>query len=84
MTDMSDILMFRTDVGPPSPPLIVNISCQSENALFLVLKAPTKFNNTIDYFYVDYRKEEMTDFEEKEIEAQMGQKTVRLPKLLMW
>lgn len=67
--ESSDPIVVKTDVRGPSPPRIVNVSCLAEDALFIAWQRPTKFYNTIDFFYLDYRSEEWTDFEEITITA---------------
>ena len=62
--ESSDTIEVKTDVGGPSPPRILNLSCLALDALFVQWQRPTKFYNTIDYYYVDYRNEEWLDFEE--------------------
>ncbi|ODN00699.1 Tyrosine-protein phosphatase 99A [Orchesella cincta] len=67
--ESSDAIVVKTDVRGPSPPRIVNVSCLAEDALFIAWQRPTKFYNSIDFFYIDYRSEEWKDFEEITVTA---------------
>jgi receptor-type tyrosine-protein phosphatase gamma len=71
--DSSDAIVVKTDVRGPSPPRIGNVSCQSEDALYIAWHRPTKFYNSIDFYYVDYRSEEWRDFEELTVSAHADQ-----------
>ena len=67
--ESSDPIVVRTDVRGPSPPRILNVSCLAEDALFIQWQRPTKYYNTIDFYYIDYRSEEWREFEEIAVSA---------------
>ncbi|XP_063219446.1 tyrosine-protein phosphatase 99A-like isoform X2 [Bacillus rossius redtenbacheri] len=65
----SDEVRQKTDVAGPNAPQIVNITCQSHDSLFIQWQRPLEFYNTIDFYYVSYRNENVWDFEEIVIET---------------
>lgn len=62
--EYSNVLQVQTDVQGPSAPIIVNLTCQSLDSLFLQWERPHTFYNRVDYYYVHYRSEEAWSFEE--------------------
>lgn len=71
--ESSATIVVKTDVRGPFPPRIVNVSCLSEDALYIAWNRPTKFYNTIDFYYVDYRSDQWRDFEELTVNAHADQ-----------
>ena len=71
--ESSDTLVIKTDVGGPSPPRIVNVSCQAEDALFIQWQRPTRHQSSIDFYYVDYRRDDWAEFEEITVTAHPDQ-----------
>lgn len=71
--ESSDAIVVKTDVRGPYPPRIVNVSCLSEDALFIQWHRPSKYYHTIDFYYVDYRSEEWREFEEVAVSAHADQ-----------
>jgi receptor-type tyrosine-protein phosphatase gamma len=67
--DPSEAVRHKTDISGPSAPQILNLTCQSHDTLFLQWKRPTEFYNTIDFYYIFYRDEVATDFEEIRVET---------------
>ncbi|KAG8225883.1 hypothetical protein J437_LFUL006045, partial [Ladona fulva] len=61
---VSDPVYQKTDISGPSPPKILNLTCQADDALFVHWQRPTEFNNSIDFYFVDYRSEYTYDYEE--------------------
>lgn len=57
------------DVGGPSPPVIVNLTCQNEEALFVQWQRPLRHHNTLDFFYIDYRRGDWIEFKEINVTA---------------
>lgn len=54
---MSDALYVLTDVRPPSPPIILNLTCdQPKGTLYLQWRQPLEYNNSLDKYVVTLRK----------------------------
>ncbi|KAG0423774.1 hypothetical protein HPB47_000466 [Ixodes persulcatus] len=62
--ESSNLLKVQTDVQGPSAPVIVNLTCQSLDSLFLQWERPQTYYNRVDYYFVHYRSEEAWSFEE--------------------
>ncbi|KAK8771955.1 hypothetical protein V5799_024803 [Amblyomma americanum] len=62
--ESSNLLRIQTDVQGPSAPIIVNLTCQSLDSLFLQWERPQTYYNKVDYYFVHYRSEEAWGFEE--------------------
>lgn len=67
----SDSVRYRTDVGGPSPPAITNLTCQSNNTLYVEWKRPrpADYYTSVDHYFVVYRSTESSEFEEKSINS---------------
>ncbi|XP_059218632.1 tyrosine-protein phosphatase 99A isoform X2 [Stomoxys calcitrans] len=50
--DTSDTIVQRTDVGAPSAPIIVNLTCHSQDSLTIRWKRPLEFYNNIDFYVI--------------------------------
>ncbi|XP_058981493.1 tyrosine-protein phosphatase 99A isoform X2 [Musca domestica] len=50
--ESSDIIVQRTDVGVPSAPIIVNLTCHSQDSLTIRWKRPLEFYNNIDFYII--------------------------------
>ena len=59
--------MQRTDIAGPVPPLILNLTCQSEDAIYVQWTRPATYWNSIDYYYIKYRTENARDYDEIEL-----------------
>ncbi len=70
--ESSRTLEFRTDVSGPSAPLIVNLTCQSNDALHVQWEQPSIYYNSIDYYFIYYRSEHKSDTEFEEIAVSAG------------
>lgn len=51
----SDPVIQRTDISGPSAPQIINLTCHSQDSLYLQWKRPTSFYNSIDFYMINYR-----------------------------
>lgn len=51
----SDQIAQRTDVGGPSAPAIVNLTCHSQDSITIRWKRPYEFYNTIDFYVIKTR-----------------------------
>lgn len=67
--EKSEIFTQRTDVSGPGPPRITNITCIPPNSFFVQWQKPVIFYDTIDFYYISYRSESATDFEEIAIDT---------------
>lgn len=66
---LSDSIFHKTDIMGPSAPRIVNLTCQSNDSLFLQWQRPAEFYNSIDVYSVKYKIENSEDYEEMRLEA---------------
>ncbi|XP_059058001.1 uncharacterized protein LOC131851507 [Achroia grisella] len=57
LSNKSEPLYVLTDVIPPSPPKILNVTCDLiRQNLYLQWRRPTSYNNTLDHYVVTLRK----------------------------
>lgn len=50
--ESSDIIVQRTDVGVPSAPIIVNLTCHTQDSVMIRWKRPLEFYNNIDFYII--------------------------------
>ncbi|XP_073818850.1 protein tyrosine phosphatase 99A isoform X3 [Musca autumnalis] len=50
--ESSDIIVQRTDVGVPSAPIIVNLTCHLQDSIMIRWKRPLEFYNNIDFYII--------------------------------
>lgn len=48
----SDPVINSTDIGGPDPPVIMNLTCQTQDTMFIKWKRPVNFFESIDYYYI--------------------------------
>ena len=65
----SEPIVVMTDVRAPGQPLVVNLTCQNGNTLFLKWIRPTKFFRTVDVYNVHYRMEDQNKWEIQVVET---------------
>lgn len=65
----SEHIIHRTDIAGPTAPRILNLTCQAQDAIYFQWQRPVLFWNSIDYYYIRYRNEEMNDYEVIELSA---------------
>ncbi|XP_043278887.1 tyrosine-protein phosphatase 99A isoform X3 [Venturia canescens] len=65
----SEHIIQKTDISGPSAPVILNLTCQAHDAIYLYWARPEKFWNSIDYYYIMYRSDNNKDYEEMKIPA---------------
>ncbi|XP_063995105.1 tyrosine-protein phosphatase 99A-like isoform X2 [Diachasmimorpha longicaudata] len=63
----SDHIMQKTDVAGPSAPVILNLTCQAQDAIYIYWSRPDTFWNSIDYYYIMYRNDLTHKYDEIEI-----------------
>ncbi|XP_015118557.1 tyrosine-protein phosphatase 99A-like isoform X2 [Diachasma alloeum] len=63
----SDHIMQKTDVAGPSAPVILNVTCQAQDAIYIYWSRPDIFWNSIDYYYIMYRNDLVHKYDEIEI-----------------
>lgn len=51
----SEPIIQKTDVAGPSAPIIVNLTCHSQDALHLRWKRPTIFYNSVDFYIIWFK-----------------------------
>jgi receptor-type tyrosine-protein phosphatase gamma len=60
----SDQVIQRTDIPGPSAPQIINLTCHSQDALFLHWKRPSTFYNSIDSYVINFKEAHTSKLEE--------------------
>jgi hypothetical protein len=60
----SDPTIQRTDISGPSAPQIINLTCHSQDSLYLHWKRPTSFYNSIDFYMINYRENGYTSYQQ--------------------
>lgn len=65
----SDPVFQRTDISGPSQPIIVNLTCHSEDSIALRWRRPLEYYQTIDSYVVNYRMVGRERFREIELNA---------------
>ena len=65
----SEPLVVLTDVRAPGQPIVVNLTCQNGNTLFLKWLRPTDYYRTVDVYNVHYRPEENKKWEIQVVET---------------
>ncbi|XP_055616400.1 protein sidekick-2-like [Toxorhynchites rutilus septentrionalis] len=60
---------LRTDIAGPSAPKFINLTCYSEDALFLAWRIPQHFYNSVNHYIVSYRNMDYTRSREIRISA---------------
>ncbi|EDS44425.1 conserved hypothetical protein [Culex quinquefasciatus] len=61
--------VIRTDIGGPSAPKFVNLTCYSEDALYLAWRIPAYYYNSVNHYIVNYRNMDYTRSREIRISA---------------
>ena len=65
----SEPIVVLTDVRAPGAPIVVNLTCQNGNTLFLKWIRPTLYYRTVDVYNVHYRPEENDNWEIQVVET---------------
>ncbi|KAK0168443.1 hypothetical protein PV327_002243 [Microctonus hyperodae] len=60
-------IIQKTDVAGPSAPVILNLTCQAHDAIYIYWARPETFWNSIDYYYIKYRNDILNGYEDIEI-----------------
>lgn len=60
----SDPVIQRTDIAGPSAPQIINLTCHSQDALYLQWKRPTTFYNSIDFYVINYKESSYANYQQ--------------------
>ncbi|KAL9899426.1 protein tyrosine phosphatase 99A isoform 2-T2 [Glossina fuscipes fuscipes] len=76
--DSSDQIIQRTDVAGPSAPIVVNLTCHSQDSLTIRWKRPLEYYNNIDFYVIktkiigqDTHRDIRINASEKELETAM-------------
>lgn len=67
--DASEAVTQKTDISGPSPPIVVNLTCHNQDALYLRWKRPLEYYNSIDFYIISYRIVSQHDFQEIKFNA---------------
>lgn len=62
--DKSESVTWTTDIGPPPPPELINVSCVSEDSLFVQWRRPPKYGQKITLYSISVRPESSLNFDE--------------------
>ena len=65
-------LIVNTDNQGPSEPIISNITCYSQDTLYLEWLRPARVYGSIDYYYIFYRPQNQEGFTEQRIKEEKG------------
>lgn len=57
-------MIQRTDISGPSAPQIINLTCHSQDAIYLQWKRPTTFYNSIDFYVINYKESSYSNFQQ--------------------
>lgn len=60
----SDPVIQRTDIAGPSAPQIINLTCHSQDAIFLQWRRPTSFYNSIDFYVINYKENSYSNYQQ--------------------
>lgn len=60
----SNVVVQRTDISAPSPPIVVNLTCLSHDMLYVRWQRPFEFYNSIDFYIVSYKSADEPGFQE--------------------
>ncbi|KZC04425.1 Tyrosine-protein phosphatase 99A, partial [Dufourea novaeangliae] len=63
----SDYIIRQTDIQGPSAPRILNVSCQTNDSIYIQWARPQVFWGSIDYYFINYRIENADRYEEIEV-----------------
>ncbi|XP_078047953.1 putative receptor-type tyrosine-protein phosphatase mosPTP-1 isoform X2 [Augochlora pura] len=63
----SDHIIRQTDIAGPGAPLILNVSCQTHDSVYIQWARPSIFWGSIDYYFIKYRIENDNRYEEIEV-----------------
>lgn len=67
--EASDSVIQRTDISGPSPPILVNLTCHNQDALYLRWKRPLEYHNSIDFYIISFRSDAQHEFQEIQFNA---------------
>ena len=67
--DACDAISQRTDISGPSPPIVVNLTCHVQDALYLRWKRPLEYYNSIDFYIISFRSVAQKEFQEIQFNA---------------
>lgn len=57
-------MIQRTDIAGPSAPQIINLTCHSQDAIYLQWKRPTTFYNSIDFYVINYKESSYNSYQQ--------------------
>lgn len=60
--EVSDPIYQRTDVTAPSAPIVVNLTCHTQDDIYLKFRRPRTYYNSIDFYIISYRPQGANDF----------------------
>lgn len=67
--EASDNVIQMTDISGPSPPQVVNLTCHSQDALYVRWKRPFEYFNTIDFYQIIFKNLENNEQQEITLNA---------------
>jgi len=65
----SESILRTTDTTDPSAPFITNVTCYETQKIYIEWKRPKIYFKTVDYYYIYYKPDIKTEFEDVQIQA---------------
>lgn len=53
----SDAVLSKTDISGPSAPRILNLTCATQDTIYIQWERPKEYFYSIDYYYINYTSE---------------------------
>lgn len=60
----SDPVIQRTDIAAPNAPQIINLTCHSQDAIYLQWRRPSSFYNSIDLYVINYKDSSHSNYQQ--------------------
>lgn len=60
----SEAVIQRTDIAGPTAPQIINLTCHSQDAIYLQWKRPMTFYNSIDFYVINYKENSYNNYQQ--------------------
>jgi hypothetical protein len=60
----SDPVIQRTDIAGPTAPQIINLTCHSQDSIYLQWRRPASFYNSIDFYVINYKESSYSNYQQ--------------------
>lgn len=64
----SDAVIQRTDISGPSAPQIINLTCHSQDAIYLQWRRPIVYNS-IDFYVINYKENSYSNYQQIQLNS---------------